>query len=368
MPIASRASACARCRRLALLVLVPLLVLAGCSGGEDGQSGGAPSHPGQVSRAPDPTERECGAQAYLAPRCGALWGVYTLEGPDPETAVYDLEQEVGRRFDVALRFHDFSYHPNLGQFPDDYEREMGRDRTLFFSWQARVSETDTDIPWRDIANGDYDDDYVRTAARRIREYGEPVFLAFDPEFDRLTSSKGPVEDYAAAYRRVWDVFEEEGVDNVAWAWVPTGYVGADNEQRLMDGYPGDDYVDWVGYDPYNFYECNGTDWEDFEQTIEAGYAWLERSGLGDKPIILSEYGTQYDADEPERSQQWHRDIPEVLERYPNLKGLVRFDADGVFYGSDGEDGPSCGFYIDNGPGMAESFAEAGLDPYVNTRE
>ena len=268
---------------------------------------------------------------------------------------------------MTLRFHDFSDHILQGRFPDIYEQPLGRDRTLFLSWQARVSDTNTNLKWADIADGKYDERFVRTAARRVKAYGEPMFIGFDIEFDRLTGSKGPVSDYVRAYRHIWRVFEDEGVDNVAWAWVPTGYVGYGNDQRMLDGYPGDKFVDWVGYDPYNFYKCNGTSWKTFEQTISRGYNWLKANGLGHKPIILSEYGTQYDANHPNRSKKWYQDIPEVLKRYPNLKGLVRFDSNGVFYGGGSHYGTRCGLYINNGPGMKNAFKNAGLDPYLNTR-
>ena len=67
-------------------------------------------------------------------------------------------------------------------------------------------------------------------------------------------------------------------------------------------YPGNAYVDWIGYDPYNFYNCHGANgtWKTFQQTIDPMYQWLESNGYGDKPFILPEYGT---VREPERQQR-----------------------------------------------------------------
>jgi hypothetical protein len=303
--------------------------------------------------APPPGPDTCGSQGLFAPTCGALWGIYTLQGADPAAAVTDLETQVGRRFDLTLRYHDFSTHAGLGVFPDSFERTLGTDRTLLMSWQARVGSTNTNIKWAAIANGSYDS-YISSAAARLKAWNLPVIIAFDAEFDNLTKSKGPVADYVRAYRRIVDMFRSAGVTNVAWAWVPTGFLRDGNDARMLAGYPGDSYVDWVGYDPYNFYDCTGAAWKTFEQTIEPAYTWLVSSGLGHKPFLLSEYGTQFDPVSPDTSTQWYADIPGVLPRYPNLKALVRYDDDGVV-----NSGAHCNLWIDNGPGMKDAFGAAG---------
>lgn len=305
----------------------------------------------------------CGAQAMLAPACGALWGVYaTTGGSSLVTSVTDLEAKVGRKFDMTMRYHDFSNHVHQGQFPDAEEQELGKDRTLLFSWQARVSDTDTMIAWSRITRGDMDT-FIDAAADRIKAYGKQVMIAFDPEFDNgPNEQKGTMADYASAYRHIHDRFAAKGVTNVAWAWVSTGYLGDGNDDRIMQGYPGDSYVDWVGYDPYNFYTCNGTGWTTFADKIDQKYHFFTEGSLGTKPQILSEYGTSYNTSDPELAQDWHREIPDALKEYPNLKALVRFNSPGAL-----GTGEKCTLQIENGPGMLESFKDAGLDPFVNTR-
>ncbi|MCT1477125.1 glycoside hydrolase family 26 protein [Microbacterium sp. p3-SID336] len=317
-----------------------------------------------ASSSPEPEGETCGAQGMLAPQCGALWGVYdTGDGDDLAAGVTDLEATVGRRFDMTMRYHDFSTHPQQGVFPDEAERELGQDRTLLFSWQARVSDTDTDIAWSRIARGELDG-YIDSAADRIAAFGHDVMIAFDPEFDiEPNRDKGSMADYVAAYRRVHDRFAAKGVTNVAWAWVSSGYLGDGNDDRIRAAYPGDAYVDWVGYDPYNFYTCNGTPWTTFGDKIDQKYHFFTEGSLATKPQILTEYGTSYNVSDPDLAARWHREIPAALKEHPNLKALVRFNAGGAL-GS----GEPCQLQIDNGAGMLDSFRDAGLDPYVNTRE
>ncbi len=295
----------------------------------------------------------CGeVSAILVPACGAWWGVYSYRWQTPVESVTALEDKVDRQFDVVMRYHDFSSGPN-GTFPDSAERELGQSRMLFLQWESRVYDDGRIFTWSDIAQGRYDEEILRPAARRVARYGDKVFMSFDHEMDRREGHGDP-GDYVAAARHVHDVFEEEGARNVVWVWVITGFLDDGRAELSKRLYPGDAYVDWIGYDPYNFYKCTGTRWETFEGAIAPAYTWLQRSGFGDKPFILAEYGTQYDPENPQRSRDWYRSIPPTLRKYPNIKGLLRWDS--------GED---CGLRIENGPGMLEAFRTAGLDPYVH---
>lgn len=294
----------------------------------------------------------------MAPACGVLWGVYTTRGSTLTTAVTDLERKVGRPFDMVLRYHDFSTHIHQGLFPDESQRALGESRILVLAWQARVTSNDTDLRWNTIARGDWDRT-IDAAADRVKAYGTDVMISFDPEFDRL-GHKGTMADYVAAYQRIHDRFAAKGVTNVVWAWVPTGYLGAGRDKITMAGYPGDSYVDWVGFDPYNFYTCNNTAWDSFEEEIAPEYNFFVEQGLGHKPFLLMEYGTAFDPQNPERAQQWLRDIPSTVKRYPNLKAVIRYD-------SNSTTSATCNLSIENGSGMLQAFRDAGLDPYVYTR-
>jgi beta-mannanase len=220
-----------------------------------------------------------------------------------------------------------------------------------------VNSTGQDIRWSEITAGRWDE-RINAAAGRLKAYGREVIVAFDPEFDRF-SQKGTMQEYAAAYRYIWQKFQAAGVTNVVWAWVPTGTLGGGRDKMTMDGYPGSQYVDWVGFDPYNFYTCNNSGWDSFESEIAPEYNFFVSQGLGNKPFFIMEYGTAWNPTNPALATAWHNEIPSVLKRYPNLKGLIRFDANSV--------SATCNVSIENGPGMLDSFRQAGLDPYVNTR-
>jgi hypothetical protein len=338
-----------------------ILSACGSAAGTDDSKGGSAKKSGLSTLAEGRSRaggRGCGADAKLMPKCGAYWGIYSVQGASLTSAVTDIEGKVGRRFDIVLRFHDFSNAPGPGVFPDASERELGRSRLLFFAWESKVYQKQQSYKWRDIAAGAYDRSVIQPVAKRVRAYGQKVFMSFDPEMDRHMTKgemKGNEAEYVAAARHVHDMFAKAGATNVVWVWTTTGAMSGDNPQRILNSYPGDAYADWVGWDPYNFYECHGTKWHSFDEKIGQTYRFLQKNGLAKKPFILPEYGTQYDPADPKRSLQWYHEIPGVLRsKYPNIAGLIRFDA-----------GPGCNLKVDNGPGMIGSYAAAGRDAYLN---
>ena len=108
---------------------------------------------------PDQEPPNCPVSEKLVPSCGVHWGIYaklrsTTEGwAQP---VLDLEQAIGRRFDLVKRYHDWSNEGVNGQFPDRYDQQLGAggDRILYVAWTSNIWAEGTFAPWRDIAQGD----------------------------------------------------------------------------------------------------------------------------------------------------------------------------------------------------------------------
>lgn len=345
---------------VALAAAAALAACGSAAGGAGRRHGGGPAAgSGDVAASRvQAAGGHCGVDGELVPRCGAWWGIYSLRGRTPTSAVTGLEKQVGRHFDIVLRFHDWSTGAGPGRFPDASERTLGRSRMLFFAWESKLYQGQQPYKWRDIAAGVYDRSVIRPVAERVRAYGKKVFMSFDPEMDRHIVKgdlKGTPAEYVAAARHVHDVFQQAGAGNVVWVWVVTGTMTRANLPRMLNSYPGDAYVDWVGWDPYNFYTCHNTAWHSFDDKVGPTYRFLVSKGFAKKPFILPEYGTQYDPANPARARQWYAPISAVLkQKYPNIAGLVRFDS-----------GEGCGLQIDSGTGMLTSYAAAGKDPYLN---
>jgi Glycosyl hydrolase family 26 len=319
------------------------------TGSSQASTGGARTVAGVQGSLPFATN--CPVSATLVPSCGAYWGIYSRRygNRDVATSVTTWESMLGRRFDIVLMYYDFSNRLGPGRFPDRQMTQLSQDRIPLYDWETRDYVAGTYLRWADIAAGTYDNSVVIPEAQRLKAYGKPVMLGLDHEMDISYAKHGSPAEYRAMYRHIHDVFAAQGVHNVVWVWDVTGWLGSNRGDLVKSFYPGDDLVDWIGYDPYNSGKCNGGGWKTFEQTISTFYRWTAANGLSSKPLLLQEYGLTPDPADPAASQQWYRDIPSVLQRYPRLKALVRWDSD-----------TGCTLRIDAGPGMLDAFKQAGL--------
>jgi Glycosyl hydrolase family 26 len=308
-----------------------------------------------------PTAGSCRLTEKLVPSCGALWGAYVSSGAgqDWTSPFTDVERSVGRRFDIVKRYHDWSNAGEDGQFPDSAEQTLGARgaRILFFAWTSGIYSTGSHVMWRDIARGVYDDSVIVPEARRILSWRLPVFLDFDHEMEGQDRRKdGSPAEYIAAYQHIHDVFDSQGVTNVIWVWTSTGWLA--NVDRIAASYPGDAYVDWIGYDPYNFYTCNGSAWKTPTQTVEPFYDWLIHSGHRNKPFMLAEYGSVTKDGDSNALGMWYGAMAGTLANFPNLKAVVQFDS---------ATSSACDFRVTTSASALAGFARSALSPYVNVR-
>lgn len=104
---------------------------------------------------------------------------------------------------------------------------------------------------KNINQGEYDIT-IREMGEWIKATKRPVFLRIGYEFDGEWNHHDP-EAYQLAYRRIVNIFRSTYVENCATVWQSTGRF---DTTYLMQWYPGDDYVDWVGYSHFdNFGEA-----------------------------------------------------------------------------------------------------------------
>ncbi len=345
-----------RAAQVAILLALAAALAAGYArvqgaAGPGGSSASGSSASGQSSPTAS-AQPSCGVTAGLVPTCGAWWGMYVPAASDSEltSAVSAQESYLGRRLDIIERYHDMSLSSD-GIFPDPAEKQLARNHLLLFSWAPRIWSPRTKLQWSDVAAGAYDRTVVIPEARRLQAFGQPVFLSFASEPDGVTG-QGTAAQYVAAWRHVHDVFTRLGVRNVIWVWTTEGYLPHAADIAAM--YPGDAYVDWIGYDPYNFYLCHRASWQSFAQLVGPFYRWLTSRGLT-KPIMLAEFSTAPDPGNPQRQADWYRSVVPTLQQYPRIKAVIQWNS------------PTrgCQLQLVHGTAAGQAYRQAGLSPYVN---
>ncbi|WP_035085117.1 glycoside hydrolase family 26 protein [Aquimarina latercula] len=101
-----------------------------------------------------------------------------------------------------------------------------------------------------IADGTHDAYINKLADFLLSLDRRPVFLRIAYEFDGEPWNHYDKENTKKAYVRIVRVLRERGVKNTAFVWQSTGFMSP-NEGDLESWYPGDEYVDWLGFSFFN---------------------------------------------------------------------------------------------------------------------
>jgi beta-mannanase len=140
-------------------------------------------------------------------------------------------------------------------------------------------------------------------------------------------------------------------------WSVTGASSYKTTYYVQGLYPGDDVVDWIGWDPYNWYRCHNSSWISFADKIHHFYDWLMANGHANKPFMLSEYGSRESDVDPLAKGQWFKDELAAMKAgtFPNLKALLYFDSHPT----------ECDWRVDTSPASLDGFRQLANDPYLN---
>jgi Glycosyl hydrolase family 26 len=299
--------------RLAVSIVAALALAASIAAPSAGAA--KPSVRAGASATAAPTlHNTCKRSAIEVPSCGVLWGMFmpTLQYPT-------VEKKVGRRFDIVKDYYD--WQPGK-TFPSRHLRALAHDgrRILDISWNAIDYRNRAKISYQSIASGQWDNSVILPEARALKSFHHKIFVDFSHEPDsQAQSGRGTPAQYVAAYRHIHRVMAAAGVHNIIWVWVTTGDL--DHRKFIKASYPGAAYVNWVGYDPYNWVACHSAGWRTPYQTFAPYYRWVRHQrGMKQKPIMLAEYAS---AAGPAIGA-WYAAVAPALKRLPRIKAVMQW--------------------------------------------
>jgi hypothetical protein len=277
----------------------------------------------------------CRTGVKLVPTCGVLWGVapgaFTDQRGAP--ALASFEEKTQRHQDI---YH--AYHRGMKQlFPTGEEvaiaRQKGRERILFLNWKPSGAS------WAAIAEGDRRTDAFldRLATHINTTFPEEFFFTVHHEAEDNVKQKAgsgyTAEDYAAMFRHVVERLRAHGVDNLVTVLVHMAYVPHTTQSWFDEMYPGDDVVDWMGFDTYA-YSDPGYGHGDFAELLnrrmgsEPGwpgfYNWAVTEHAG-KPLMVAEWGVWSSKKNPGHKAEFYREVGRQIGRFPNIRAMVHFD-------------------------------------------
>lgn len=249
-------------------------------------------------------------QAHLrVPDTGAYYGYY-----QPALNSHPAEPV------VKLTTED---SPSLAMYYQDWTAASGFDTRFMQALYSQgvipvITWEPTGLTPRQILSGSFDA-YISAYAKGAAAYKKPFFLRFAHEMNGnwYTWTGDPV-----GYRKMWmhvhDLFVAAGAGNVLWVWSPNNTDQYGRTDSVMDYYPGDDYVDWVGFSAFNW----DKPWKNFDQiTFEIYY--LRLAPLN-KPVMVAETSSVSRGGD---KADWFTETLGYISSMPHIKAVVFFDQD-----------------------------------------
>ena len=284
--------------------------------------------------------------------------------PEPGTqqGTTTLEGKIGRRLAAVRVYYNWD-----SPFPDTdvtWFRNNGYALLLSVKSERR---NHTFVQWRDIANaqpGSALHNDIVTWANRIKSLGTHVYFTFNHEPETSLNSSGQGADFIAAWRKVVTVFRGQGVTNADYLWIMTAYsFKARDRRRAVDWYPGEAYIDYMGADAYNWYNCRpGTSnpWNSLEQLLNPMRLFAQ--GRTIKGLMVPEWASTEDSAQPGRKAQWFADARALFKK-PGWEGFKA-----VLYYNKSSKYPNCRWFVDSSQASLTAFSAMANDVYYSLDE
>jgi membrane-bound metal-dependent hydrolase YbcI (DUF457 family) len=277
--------------------------------------------------------------AHATPARDAV-GVYLPDAEWNPSVIDQYAGTVGRQPAIVSLYTDWS-EPIFR--PAALEAITARGAVPMVTWE----------PWRNWSEGvslasiaaGAEDAYVAASASQAAAWGGPIFLRFGHEMNGGwypwgVEARNSPATYRAAWRHVVEVFRAQGATNVRWVWTP--YIEGDRQRPFRRYYPGGKWVDWAGFDGFNW----GSRFLSFAKLFQRSYTTMVR--MTKKPLIVAETGSvEYGGSKPE----WiRRALDRALPRYKHIRALVWWDGVHKEKGTD--------IRIDTSPASFAAWSEA----------
>lgn len=265
---------------------------------------------------------------------GMSWGLY-----EPNTnytkgsEYYDYNQitwyedQFKYTFPVIVNYSEFDNtvkHPNLEKrLNQAWENEKVLELTL-----QTNNSTQGNMVYR-VLQGEYDE-FLNNYAKTISDFDHPVIFRLGNEmngdwcpYSGYNTSRD-AQVFVNFYKYIYQVFSDQGVDNVIWVWNPNDKSFPDFKWNdAYNYYPGDEYVDVVGMTAYNtgtYYSRVGEKWLTFQELYQKTYnEYSEHFG---QALMITEFAS---ASMGGSKSQWVRDMFTQIPAYSKIKLAIWWD-------------------------------------------
>ena len=252
--------------------------------------------------------------------------------PNPYTELPYFERLTGKKTKIFLWYQSIS---------EDFDTGLAswlhaRGTTLQLAFEphnfAKDANNQPEYRLKTITNGDHDGALIKWA-NQIKNFGHPVYFRLMCEMNGNWVAWGgnangnSPADYIPAWRHIRNIFNQQGANNAVFVWAPNrdGDV-ASAQSTFNQYYPGDDYVDYVGINGYNWGTMYNTPtwtsrWQSFSEIFDASYeVYTSRTN---KPLMIPEMAS---TEVGGSKAEWIKDAyTKIKYNYPRIKIAVWFN-------------------------------------------
>lgn len=261
---------------------------------------------------------------------GSYLGIFQ---PDRDTGIVNLKQidKIEMKQDVDFDIISIYLGWDLNDssiFPESLmDSIVLKDAIPMITWEpwinqsASTGETRTSGIFKQISNGDFDD-YISNFGKKLAEFDRPVYLRFAHEFDNpqypWSQTNGDLkEEFKAAWKHVYNIIRVQGAHKVIMVWNPW------QSEEMLDYYPGDDYVDWIGITLLNYGPLNrsgqSVSFKNLYQPFHDNLFWFTK-----KPVMLAEFGSINTGSD---QVTWLKEAAKTIESdFPEISAIVMFNS------------------------------------------
>lgn len=262
------------------------------------------------------------------------------------TTIDEFNTDTARHAATVNIFSTFSSDwSNLSQQAGNV---VSRNAVPLITWMPYNNTDPSSNVIEEIAQGQWDayiDSWIEgfKSWRSTYQVGdEPsILIRFGHEFNGNWYPWGNQPDaLKTAWRYLHNKFSDAGInDVVGWVWCANN-VDVDDYNDVMAYYPGDDVVDWLSLDGYNWgSNYSFTSWKSFDETFSQQYVRMV-TAVPDKPMMLAEVSSTEpldlpdpswgqdgdDSDALESKEAWTADMMQTIQNnYPAIKSIVWFN-------------------------------------------
>lgn len=310
----------------------------------------------------------------LVPNQGLYFGAFADFGPHEDnievSIINNFHNMVGKK--IAWAYFSDNWFNDISFPTSSVETLKSLNITPFIRIMPRIDfdNRGQDSPYtlNKIQRGDFDSeirqwakDAIRSNTPLIIEFGTEVNGDWFPWNGRWNiinnDTNSGSKTFIDAYRHIIDLFNEEGVNNVTWVY-HVNAISSPNTywNEIMDYYPGDNYIDWIGVSVYGAQNKN-QDWISFDEVYSPAYHQI--TAVTDKPIAIVEFGVSEGTNYEDKSL-WLNSMFTSLQKnlYPNTKGISYWHSHWIE-----DDGTVSNLRLDSSTKTRNNFSKLILNNY-----